>query len=552
MHRLLHNSSTLGLVTLLCCGASAAACIGQIGDPPNELSADNAPCGAIARPGPSPIRRMTRFEYNNTVRDLLGDASNPAADFGVEEEAMGFNNNAANLVTSVALAEKYMLAAEGISDRATQPLSKSVACDPAAIGEDACAKEFIASFGKRAFRRPLESSEIDSLFALYQAGRAAADFREGIRMVIEAALQSPEFLYRVEIAALPGPDQGVVRLSDWEMASRLSYFLWGTMPDDMLFEAAQKGELRTKAQVAAQAGRMLNDTRSHESVRDFHRQWLDYERIANVGKDLALFPTWSPALRDLMREETARFVDSVIFDEGGDLGALLTASHTFVNPELATFYGVPVPQSGDFERVDLDPSQRAGLLTMGSLLTINAHSNQTSPVHRGKLVREVFLCDVMPPPPANVMITVPAPDPNSTARDRFAQHSADPACKGCHVLMDPIGFGFENYDGVGKWRTEEAGKPIDATGILTQSDIDGEFDGVVELAHKLTGSEKAQTCYTKQWFRYAYGRGETQQDDCTMEAINAEFQSSGANIKQLLLNLTQTDAFMYRIAGGAQ
>lgn len=537
---------------MLICGVSAAACIGQIGDPPDELSADNAPCGALARPGPSPIRRMTRFEYNNTVRDLLGDTTNPAADFGVEEEALGFNNNAANLVTSVALAEKYMLAAEAVSGRATEPLSKSVACDPAAIGEEACAKEFIAAFGKRAFRRPLQASESDSLFALYQTGRSAADFREGIRMVIEATLQSPEFLYRVEIAALPGPNQGVVRLSDWEMASRLSYFLWGTMPDDVLFAAAEAGELRTKAQIKAQAERMLADTRSHESVRDFHRQWLDYERIANVGKDIALFPTWTPALRDLMREETARFIDSVIFEEGGDLGALLTASHTFVNPELATFYGVPAPQSGNFERAELDPNQRAGLLTMGSLLTINAHSNQTSPVHRGKLVREVFLCDPMPPPPPNVMITVPTPDPNSTARDRFAQHSSDPACKGCHELMDPIGFGFENYDGVGIWRTEEAGKPIDATGVLSKSDIDGEFNGVVELAHKLTGSAKAQNCYTKQWFRFAYGRGETEQDACSIDDINAQFQSTNGNIKDLLLTLTQTDAFMYRMAGGAQ
>lgn len=539
----------------VCVGAGAAsttACIGQFGDPPSGGANTGTPSCDTAQPGPSPIRRMTRFEYNNTLRDLLGDTTSPAADFGVEEEALGFNNNAANLVTSVALAEKYMLAAEAISARATEPLSKSVSCDPAAAGEDACAKSFIASFGKRAFRRPLEQSEQDSLFALYQTGRAAADFREGIRMVIEAALQSPEFLYRVEIASIPGPNPGIVRLSDWEMASRLSYFLWGTMPDDALFQAAEAGKLNTKEQIEAQAQRMLDDPRAHDNIREFHRQWLDYERIANVGKDVALFPTWSPTLRDLMREETERFIDAAVFSEGGDLATLLLGTFSFVNPELANFYGLPAPTSGEFERVELDPNQRAGLLTMGSLLTINAHSNQTSPVHRGKLVREVFLCDIMPPPPPNVMITVPAPDPNSTARDRFAQHSTDPACHGCHELMDPIGFGFENYDGVGIWRTEENGQLIDATGTIIKSDIDGDFNGVVELAHKLTDSKKAQSCYTKQWFRYAYGRGETAQDQCSMDGINAEFKATSGNVKDLLLTLTQTDAFLYRMAGGAQ
>jgi hypothetical protein len=529
----------------------ASGCVDEpapIAKPPVETSA----CLTVD-PGPSPIRRMTRFEYNNTVRDLLGDTTSPAADFGAEEEALGFNNNAANLVTSSTLAEKYMIAAEGISARATDSLAKILPCDPAVIGEEPCARQFIDTLGKRAYRRPLAPGEADLLFAVYAHGRTIHDYREGIRMVIEAALQSPHFLYRVELdVATPGPAEGIVSLNDWEIASRLSYFLWGTMPDDELFAAAEAGLLRTREQVAEQAKRMLDDPKAREASLEFHRQWLDYERIASAAKDPALFPAWTPSLREAMKEETERFIDAVIFDESGDLGAMLTASYTFVSPELAAFYGVTAPSGPGFERVELDPAERAGLLTMGSLLTINAHSNQTSPVHRGKLVREAFLCDIMPLPPPDVMITVPTPDPDSTARERFAEHSKNPACKACHELMDPIGFGFENYDAVGRFRALENGAAIDASGSIIQSDIDGEFDGAVELAHKLTGSNDVRDCYATQWFRYASGRGETHADKCSTTALRERFKASGGDIKELLVALTQTDAFLYRKAGGAQ
>lgn len=520
-------------------------------DDPAPAPAQSNACLSVD-PGPSPIRRMTRFEYNNTVRDLLGDTTSPAAGFGAEEEALGFNNNAANLVTSSTLAEKYMLAAEGISARVTEKLSRILPCDPAHIGEEPCAREFIDRFGARAYRRPLAPGEADMLYAVFAYGRTIHDFREGIRMVIEAALQSPHFLYRVEFGAPNRPSDGIVRLNNWEIASRLSYLLWGTMPDDELFAAAEAGLLQTRKEISAQARRMLDDPKARDVTLEFHRQWLDYDRIASATKDPVLFPTWSSDLKNAMKKETERFIDAVIFEESGDLGALLTASYSYLSPELAEFYGVTPPSGSGFERVELDPSERAGLLTMGSLLTINAHSNQTSPVHRGKLVREAFLCDIMPPPPPDAVIVVPEPDPDSTARERFAEHSKNPACAGCHQLMDPLGFGFENYDPIGRFRAEENGAPIDASGNIVDSDINGEFIGAVELAHKLTGSEDVRGCYTKQWFRYASGRGETRADDCSMAVLKERFKATGGNIKELLVALTQTDAFLYRKAGGAQ
>jgi hypothetical protein len=511
----------------------SSGCEGSISEPAPALRENQPPPPSI-RPGPAPVRRMTRFEYDNTVRDLLGDTTSPARDFGAEEEANGFSNNAANLVTTSALAEKYMRAAEGIAERATVDLATLMVC-PMGADEDACSRAFIAEFLRRAFRRPATADEEAGFYALYQEGRAI-DQRNGIAMVIEAALQSPAFLYRLELQPMV-PGEPVVPLDGYKMASRLSYLLWGSMPDERLLQAAQEGRLETPDQIEREARRLIADPKSRAVVNEFHRQWLDYDRIANVGKDALLFPEWSPAIGALMADETRRFVEGTIFDGEGTLGALLTAPSLDLDPALIAFYG---------------PGTRRGLLAQGSILTVNAHSNQTSPVHRGKLVREQFLCDIMPPPPPDVVITVPEPDPTSTARERFAQHSADSACAGCHRLMDPIGFGFEQYDGVGRFRTDEGGVAIDPSGTLTASDIDGEFSGVDDLSDRLASSMEMARCYTLQWFRFAYGRGETPDDEASLDAINEAFESSGGDVIELLVALTQTEAFRFRRVEGSR
>lgn len=547
-------------VALLALGA-ISACQGNIGDPADPPDPpDPEPqvvCTGAVEPGPSPIRRMTRFEYNNTVRDLLGDTTGPANTFGAEEEALGFNNNAANLTVSDQLANKYLIAAEGISERATDPavMPVTLGCDVATSGQDACAAQFIETFLRRAFRRPITQEEKDAFLALYQAGLAEPDepdpFRIGIELVIQAALQSPAFLYRVEMGLPAEGGATYQKLSDHEMASRLSYFLWGTMPDEELFAAADAGQLGTKEEIEAQARRMLADPRAHDAIREFHLQWLDYDRIGNITKDAALFPDYSPAIGQMMREEVQAFIDHAVFDEEGDLATLLTAPYSYMPPELAAFYGMTPPKvpPGEVTRVDLDPKERAGLLTLGAMMTINAHTNQTSPVHRGKLVREQFLCFQMPPPPPNVNPVAPQPGDGTTAKERFAQHSSDDGCKGCHRLMDPIGFGFENYDSIGRYRTVEEGTPIDATGTVADSDIPA-FDGAVDLVNRMADSEDVQQCYVKQWFRFGYGRGESKADACTVQTLQEAFVENGGDIKELLVALTQSDAFLYRRAGG--
>jgi hypothetical protein len=540
----------LGL--LLSAVLSAAACTGTIGEAPNDepkptTQTDDA-CTGI-EPGDSPIRRMTRTEYDNTVRDLLGDTTEPARDFVPEEEALGFNNQASTLGVTQILAEEYMDASEKIAARAVSHLDTLVGCDPKAKGDDVCATAFIASFGKRAFRRPLAPDEITRLQGVFTWGREQSGFATGIRLVIEAMLQSPHFLYRVELGMPEPVAPGVVKLGPWETASRLSYLLWNSMPDDELFAAAEGGRLATPKDIEAQARRMLDDPRARRAVENFHFQWLGLRNIETLNKDPATYPKYDPKLRPLWKDETLAFLDYVVFDGEGDLTTMLTAPYSMMNEELATFYGVSGPKGEGFERVSLDPDEHAGFLTQASVLAVNAKPNQSSPVHRGKFVREQLLCQLLPPPPNNIEIKAPDPALNATTRERFAEHSKNPACAGCHRLMDPVGFGFEHYDGIGLYRDLDEGLPIDASGRINGSeDVDGPFDGPVELAHELARSEQVRSCVTKQWFRFGYGRPEQEADTCSLRKVQDAFRASGYNIKELLVALTQTDAFLYRKA----
>ena len=526
--------------------ALVAAC--EPGDAPPKNQPEVLNCDPI-EPGDAPIRRMTRAEYNNTVRDLLGDASKPASSFVPEEEALGFNNQATSLGVTQLLAEQMMNAAEAISLKAASDLGALMPyCDAVTAGEDACATMFIERFGKRAFRRPLTPAEAARFFELYSWGRTTYDFASGVGLVIQAMLQSPHFLYRVELG-MPDPiEADVVPLGPYEIASRLSYLLWNSMPDDDLFAAADAGELATKEQVAAQARRMLEHPRAREAVANFHSQWLKLTHIETVAKSTATYPLYHDGLRSLWRQETEAFLEHVVFDGEGDVATLLAAPYSMMNAELAAFYGVENPPTGEaFERVELDPNERAGILTQASLLAVNAKPNQSSPVHRGKFVREMLLCQLLPPPPNNVEIKPPEVKPGVTTRERFKEHSANPECAACHVLMDPIGFGFEHYDGIGLWREEDQGLPVDASGhLFATRDIDGPFNGAVELAKELASSAEVRQCVATQWFRFGYGRSEGKTDACAMQEIQGAFAASGNNIKELLVALTQTEAFLYR------
>ncbi len=499
------------------------------------------------QPGRSPLRRLTRAEYNNTVRDLLGDATAPANAMAADAVELSFDNNADVQTVSPLLLNQYLTVAEGVATRATQTISKILPCDPASVGEAACAGSFVDQFGRRAYRRPLTATERTSLLSLYTAGRAAGTFADGIRYVVTAALMSSQFLYRPEFGTNPGAPGSVVALTPWELASRLSYLLWASTPDDALLDAASKGQLATAQDLAAQATRMLADKKARDSVRHFFSQWLDLEAVATLDKDATLFPSFNAALASSMRGETEAFIDEVFWAGSGTVGDLFTSSFTFIDSKNAPLYGL-TSSSSTLKKTSVDAVKRAGLLTQPSLLSVYANADQSSPVARGKFVRERLLCQSLPPPPQNINITLPALDPKLTTRERFSQHSTDAACSGCHRLMDPIGFGFENFDALGRWRDTESGKPVNSNGTFVATrDLDGDFAGAVDLARRVSKSEEVNDCMVLTWFRYGAGRGETTADACSLYGLRTAFKASGGNLRELLKSMTQTDAFRYRL-----
>jgi hypothetical protein len=544
---LFSRTSALALATLA--PAIFAACYSGDGTPVDP-NATHDPTGAAAcatpSPGAAPLRRLTQSQYDNTVRDLLGDTTHPASGFP-PDPTNGEFSNATSLTVSPLLAQGYQTAAEALAATAIANKASLLPCDPkAAAGEDACAKQFVEKLGRRAYRRPLTPDEVTALVALYAANKQGGTFDEGIQAVVEAMLQSAPFIYRVEFGAIDKAQGNVVPLTAYEMASRLSYFLWNSMPDDALFTAADQNALATPEQITAQARRMIADPKAHDTTKDFFDQWLKLKSLANVSKDAATYADWNDGLRSSMLAETRAFLDWVMWGSDGKVDTLLTSSVSFVDANTAKLYGVPAPQGSGLAKVTLDPSQRAGILTQPSILTIIAKPNQSSPVLRGKFVRERFLCQPLPPPPPDLVIVPPEVKPGATTRQRFAEHDKNPMCAGCHKMMDPIGFGFEHYDGVGKWRTVDQNLPVDATGALSDSDVDGAFDGAPALAAKLAQSKWVKDCIATEWFRYAFGRGETADDKCSLTAAKGSFSGAQYDMRELLVALTVTDAFRYR------
>lgn len=513
-------------------------------------STSSAPldCSQV-HPGPARARRLNRFEYDNTVRDLLADTTHPAQKFPTEERSrLGLDNDAAALTISPVLVEQYQQAAESLAATAVAQLGSLLPCDPQQAGEEACGKAFIQSFGAKAFRRPLEAEESDRLWRVLDAGRTSESFAAGVRMVLEAVLQSPAFLYRVELGAIPAAAGAAVRLTSFEMAARLSYFFWQSMPDDTLRAAAANDGLQQDDAITAQATRLLADPRAREMTAHFHEAWLRLDRYSALEKDAQVFSAFTPEIPALLAQETRTFLDHWLWDGEGDVASLFTAPYTFMNQKLATYYGVTGPSGDAFVRVDLAAEQRQGLLGQGGLLAVLAKANQTGPVQRGKFVREQFFCQDIPPPPAGVVIKAPDLSPTLSTRERFGQHSQDPTCKSCHGLMDPIGLALESIDGAGRYRSMENGKPIDVSGEVLQTDVPGTFSGLPGLAQKLASSAQVKSCMARAWFQYAYGRAQTNEDSCTLAKLDERFAANGYKLKDLLVALSQTDAFRYRSA----
>jgi hypothetical protein len=410
------------------------------------------------------------------------------------------------------------------------------------VDEGTCARSFIASFAQAAYRRPVADAELDELTALHQLLRQQGDFVSSLIGVVEAVLQSPDFLYRVEFGE--GESTAVRALTGHEMASRLSYFFWGAPPDQQLREAATRGDLSTLAGVQTQAVRLLDDPKARRVLEFFFDSYLPINNLTDQTRDKEQFPTFSAHIGSLQRQEVQQFLMYEIFDRSGSWDSVLTAPYTFVNEELAAFYGIPGVQGEQFVKVDLDTTKRLGLLTQAGILTGTTVTNTTNPVRRGGFLLSHVLCIDVPLPAEELAASIKPPEDHTgrTGRERFTAHSQDEQCAGCHALLDPPGFALENYDAVGLWREQENGVTIDASGNLPGV---GEFAGPVELVQKIAQSPNAHACFAQQWQKFGYGRLLNAEDACNREHLMATFTQSGNNIKELLLGLTQTDGFRF-------
>jgi hypothetical protein len=497
---------------------------------------------------PVGVRRLTENEYNATIRDLFPGITIARIDLPQEVDASGFENRARIMNPTALLVEGYSSAAIAIAAQAVKTPAAILPCMPSAGTEAACGAQFVESFGARAFRRPLTDAEKKTYGDLFNQQRTAISFNAALQLTIEAFLQAPSFLYRLEFGDPATANAGRVRVTPYEVATRLSYLLWGSMPDQALFDAARTGKLATAADVETQARRMLKDDRLRNSVVDFHRQWLDFDRLAREpNKDPKLYPTYTAAMQASIREESDRFVDSVVVKGDGTVRSLLTSTTTLVDGNLAKQYGMTAPATG-WMPVSLNPVERAGFLTRSNFLASHAHLQSGSPPLRAVFVMRRLLCTPPPPPPPDANTTPPMQTTGTgakTNRQLFEERTVG-ACQGCHTLIDPLGFGLENYDAVGRYRTTDNGLPVNAAGEIKGADVAGPFTGGIELSKKLGDSAQVRLCMTGQWYEYALGRDRIDSDECKIKALDQALAAAGGNVRELLVALTKTNEFLYR------
>jgi hypothetical protein len=497
--------------------------------------------------GPMPMLRLTNREYNNTVRDLLGDTTQPANQFASDRDPTFDFRRAGDV--AVQDATLLRTAAEGLAMAAAPNIvmGKLLPCDPTA-GEPACAAKFIASFGLQAFRRPVAADETTRLTTLYTTARTTLglSFTDAIGVLIEAMLQSPQFLYHWELAANdPLTHVGsVIQLGPYQIAARLSYFVWGSMPDAALLAAAAAGQLNTSAGVLTQARRLLADPRAKDTVSSFFSDWIALDGLAARTKDTTVYTSYTPAVTQAMLDETSAFVQNVAFGGDGRLATFLGAPYSYLEGALSTEYGVQATGTTP-TKTALDPTQRAGFLTQGSFLALMGDADGSNPVRRGKFVYTKLECYPMPPPPANVPPPAP-PSAGGTTRQRFEVHDKNACAATCHGFMDPIGFGFENYDGIGQWRTMDNGLPVDATGSITLDGTPQTFNDAVGLTALLAKSPEVRNCFSSEWARYALSRPDTAADGVSVQAVNTAFASDTASLQDLIAAVATMRSFSYR------
>ncbi|MDB6039513.1 MAG: Protein of unknown function (DUF1587)/Protein of unknown function (DUF1592)/Protein of unknown [Verrucomicrobiales bacterium] len=502
---------------------------------------------SVRDPGRVLIHRLSRTEYNNTIRDLCGVDLKPADKFPADGGGGGgFDNNADTLFVPPILLEKYLSAASEVIDAAlTNAPNQLIAVRPGAfVTSRSAARKSIEAFAKRAFRGPVEGSEIDALLSLYeQQARKGMRFEDAMKTPLRAVLVSPNFLFRIESdREVSGP----YRITDYELANRLSYFIWASMPDAELLRAAADGDLHEESVLRRETERMLSDPKAHALSDNFAGQWLGIRNLRTTAQpDPGRFPTYTASLRDAMYSESVEFFNSLIQDNCSIL-TLLDANYTYLNEELAKHYGILDVHGTNLTRVALSDPNRGGILGMASILTLTSYPQRTSPVLRGKWVLEEVLGAPSPPPPPNAggLPADDAPKEGMTFRQRLEKHRSKPECASCHKRMDPIGFGLENFDAIGRWRADIGGKAIDSSGVLVTGE---KFHGPQELKKlMLAQADDFVRTLSEKMLAYALGRGVEYYDAPAVKQISDELRADRYRMRTLILGICKSFPFQYR------
>lgn len=551
-------------VTLALACLIVAACTGAIGDrgapagggtpvgPNGNGPMGGGPVGPRTQPVAA-LHKLTTAEFTNSLRDLLGSNAPVASALEPDQQIHGFRSISASVVAispmGVSQFEAAINAATQFAFSNATQAAAVLSCVPASATDAACPLgQVLGTFGRRAFRRPLTPADVARYVGVATdiAQEPGSNILVGLKFAVSAILQSPDFLYRVELGTPSPADGGRNKYTDFEMASRLASLLWVSVPDESLLNAAASGKLATAAGVLAQAKTMIASQKARQSFANFVNDLYGMDPssgnpLSTTFKDPKFYPNWTKTLSAAMQQELSMRIDDVAFT--GDYLSLYDSPIAFVNNELAKVYGLPQDAVDGFRRVTLPAgSSRLGLLGSGAILASNGLPQRTSPTLRGRFVAEQLLCKTVPPPPPNVDIfvldTLP---PGSSSRAILEEHRKNPACATCHALMDPIGLALENFDSVGAFRTTDNNIPIDATG-----ELDGvPFKDEASLATALRNHPDAASCFVSKLYQQAQGRAPLPLDEPVVAGLTTKFDQSGRRADQLLLDIVSSDAYRF-------
>lgn len=504
--------------------------------------------------GPSPLRRLTNAEYLNALHDLFPGLSPTLPELPADVPVAGFDNAAEAQQPSDVRIARYEEIANLYAEAATADtaaLSALTGCADWSTAElaSACAALFVQQVGRRVYRRPLSDDETQRSLSHFRAWQTAVDFPGAVELTLSAMLQSPQFLYRPEPVPTGVPAGAAVPAEAYAMASRLSFLLWQSGPDETLLQAAALGQLASDDQLRAQVRRMLDDPRGRRSLWSFHRQWMGLDRILLPEGSMrtpAVDPQWTTATQTSALTESELFVENIL-GQGGTFRDLLTSQRAWVNVEMARLYGVDAPEDPmSWTEVTLPPSERAGLLTRAAFLAGYSHVAATSPPVRGNGIELRLLCSlpISPPPGVDLSQPMAALDAGAqTNRMLFEARTSPTACQSCHAALNGFGFGLENYDAAAHFQTTDDGIPVDANGTIIGTDVDGPFDGAVELSSILATSAVVHQCATVQWLRFALGRAPTPGEQAEVASLSTGFMKTQGDVRALLLDLVTAPSF---------